>query len=102
MRYYFNLVSACETIPDRVGIELADAPAQVLEALILDALAHLRDEDGEQAKQWMGWMLEICDASRVVVLMFDLAAVDRLRLLANALGTADRFSIVHDLAANPN
>jgi|tagenome__1003787_1003787.scaffolds.fasta_scaffold17893709_1 hypothetical protein len=90
MRYYFNLVRARETISDQVGIELADAPAQFLEAIVLESLAELRKEDGEVANRWRGWKLEIRDASNNVVLVIDLDALEGLILLAIALGAPDQ------------
>jgi hypothetical protein len=97
MRYYFNLLRARETIPDQVGIELADAPAHVFEAIVLKSLAELRKEDGKVANRWRGWMLEVRDVSNEVVLIIDLNAFDGLTLLAIALGATDPLSILQDL-----
>lgn len=93
MHYYFNLVRGHETISDQVGIEFADAPADVLEAIILEALAEMRKEDRELANQLRGWMLEVRDVSSRVVLMIDLSALELLLLLAIALGAHDQLSI---------
>lgn len=97
MRYYFNLVRARETISDQVGIELADTPVHVLEAIVLEALTELRREDGELANRWAGWMLEVRDVSSGVILVIDLNAVDRLTLLAIALGAPEQLSIFQGL-----
>ncbi len=97
MRYYFNLVRAREIISDQVGIELADfdhTPAHVLEAVVLKALAELREEDSELANQCRTWMLEVRDVSSGVVLVIDLDTLDRLTLLAIALRASDQLSIL--------
>jgi hypothetical protein len=97
MRYYFNLVRARETISDQVGIGLADAPAQFLEAIVLKSLAELRKQEGKVANRWKDWMLEVRDASNNIVLMIDLGAFDGLTMLAIALGAPDLLSIFQDL-----
>jgi Domain of unknown function (DUF6894) len=100
MRYYFNLVRAREIISDQVGIELADfdhVPAHVLEAIVLKALAELREEDGELPNRYRSWMLEVRDVSNGVVHVIDLNTFDRLTLLAIALRAPDQFSIFQDL-----
>jgi hypothetical protein len=99
MRYYFNLVRAHEIISDQVGIELVDfdlAPAHVLEAIVLQALAELRKEDAELVSRWRGWMLEVHDVSSSVVLSIDLNTFERLTVLAIALGSFDQLSIFQD------
>jgi hypothetical protein len=97
MRYYFNLVRARETISDQVGIELADSPADVFEAIVLKSLAELREEDGKLANRWRGWVLEVRDVANGIVLMIDLDAFDGLTLLAIVLGAPDQLSIFRDL-----
>jgi uncharacterized protein DUF6894 len=96
MRYYFNLVRARETISDQVGIELADASAQFLEAIVLKSLAELRKREGKAENRWKGWMLEVRDAANNIVLMIDLGALDGLTMLAIALGAPDLLSILQD------
>jgi Domain of unknown function (DUF6894) len=97
MRYYFNLVRARETISDQVGIDLADAPAHVFEAIVLKSLAELRKENGAVENRWRGWLLEVRDVSNDVVLIIDLNAFDGLALLAIALGAPDQFSMFQEL-----
>jgi hypothetical protein len=96
MRYYFNLVRARETISDQVGIDLADAPAQAVEAIVLKSLAELRKENGEVANRWRGWILEVRDVSNDVVVTIDLNAFDGLTLLAIVLGAPDQLLIFQD------
>jgi hypothetical protein len=96
MRYYFNLVRARETISDQVGIELADASAQFLEAIVLKSLAELRKREGKVEYRWKGWMLEVRDASNNIVLMIDLGALDGLTMLTITLGAPDLLSILQD------
>jgi Domain of unknown function (DUF6894) len=96
MRYYFNLVRARETISDKVGIDVADAPAHVFEAIVLKSLAELRKENGEVANRWRGWMLEVRDVSNDVVLIIDLSAFDGLALLAIVLGAPDQLSVFQE------
>jgi hypothetical protein len=104
MRYYFNLVRAREIISDQVGIELVDsdhAPAHVIEAIVLKALAELRREDAELVSRWRGWILEVRDVSSSLVLSIDLNTFERLTALAIALGSPDQLSIFQNLGLGP-
>ena len=96
MRYYFNLVSAPEIISDQVGIELADFDRA--RAYLLEALAELREEDGEPADSWDGWMLEVCDVSGGVVLALNLDRIGHWPLLATAMRASDQSPTLQELA----
>jgi hypothetical protein len=96
MRYYFNLVRAPEIITDQVGIELADFDRA--RAYVLEALTELREEDGEPADNWNGWMLEVCDVSGGVILALNLDRIGRWTLLATAMRASDQSPTLQDLA----
>jgi hypothetical protein len=96
MRYYFNLVRAQERIPDRVGIEVADASAQILEAIVLKALSQSRLEDGELADEWSDWTLEVREASDGVIFTIDLDALERLTLRAIDFATSHQPSMFQE------
>jgi hypothetical protein len=70
MRYYFHLVSSMGRIPDSEGVEVASLSHAKLQAL--QAIEELRSEDDTTDEDWIGWRLEVTDASGQLMMVFDL------------------------------
>lgn len=70
MRCYFHLVSSHDVIVDETGVEVADLENAEVEAR--KAIQELRQEDDEPDDVWVGWQLNIADASGRVLLSIPL------------------------------
>jgi hypothetical protein len=71
-RYFFNLVSDHEVIPDEDGIDLS---AGILTPAVL-AMEELEKEDFFASGEWQGWRLQITDGAGRTVLIFPLGSSD--------------------------
>ncbi|MDF2809739.1 MAG: hypothetical protein K0S56_770 [Microvirga sp.] len=59
MRYFFNLASDYDAIPDEIGMELANLQLAIDGARrAIDELSH---EFPSSTRDWRGWRLEITD-----------------------------------------
>lgn len=70
MRYYFHLVSSMGNIPDSEGVEVASLSHAKTQALM--AIEELRSEEDATDDEWVGWRLEVTDASGHLMMVFDL------------------------------
>ena len=70
MRYYFHLVSNMGNIPDSEGVEVASLSHAKTQALM--AIEELRSEEDATDDDWVGWRLEVTDASGRLMMVFDL------------------------------
>jgi hypothetical protein len=64
MRYFFNLASDYDTIPDEIGMEAPDLQTAITGAL--RSIEELRDEIPASVSDWSGWLLEIADENGFV------------------------------------
>ena len=60
-RYFFNLTNGREIISDTDGIELSDINAVM--AYVFEMIDQVKSEPDTSEDDWMGWRLEIADAS---------------------------------------
>jgi hypothetical protein len=59
--YYFNLTDGHDVIPDKIGIEVSDDRAALIQAF--EAVEELRREADASLDEWEGWRLNIMDDS---------------------------------------
>jgi hypothetical protein len=59
MRYFFNLASDYDTIPDEIGMEAPDLRTAIAGAR--RSIEEFRDEIPASISEWSGWRLEITD-----------------------------------------
>jgi hypothetical protein len=71
MRCYFHLVSCHDVILDDNGVEVAGLESAEAEAR--KAIQELCQEDEEADEDWLGWQLNVADASGRVLLSIPLA-----------------------------
>jgi hypothetical protein len=76
-RYFFNLVSDREVIPDENGIDLPVTDSIMTSAVL--AMEELEKEDFFASGEWQEWRLQITDGAGRTVLTFPLgsSAVER-------------------------
>ena len=60
-RYFFNLTDGAEVIPDTDGIELTDINAVMI--YVFEIIDQVKSEPDASREDWLGWRLEIADAS---------------------------------------
>jgi hypothetical protein len=60
-KYFFDLANCDEIIPDVEGFELRDTGESLTE--IVEAIEGLRNYLGFSSSEWLGWSLEVRDAS---------------------------------------
>ena len=60
-RYFFNLTDGCEVIPDIDGIELREINAVMV--YVFEMIDQMKSEPDASRADWIGWRLEIVDAS---------------------------------------
>jgi hypothetical protein len=60
-RYYFHLTNGKALIRDEEGTEVSSMQSALIAAM--DIIEELRAEDPSEADEWLGWRLEIVDAS---------------------------------------
>jgi hypothetical protein len=60
-RYYFNLTDGDDMIRDEEGIEASSIQSAVVSAM--EAVEELRAQAPASSDEWLGWRLEIVDAS---------------------------------------
>jgi hypothetical protein len=70
MRLYFHLVSDAGAIWDLRGVEVDEVDDALGEALL--AVDEIRSEEPTATEDWLGWMLQITDASERTLLLMDL------------------------------
>jgi hypothetical protein len=60
-RYFFNLTNGREVIPDIDGIELSDINDLMI--YVFEMIDQVKSEPDASEVDWLGWRLEIADAS---------------------------------------
>ena len=60
-RYYFHLTNGEALIRDEEGTEVSSMQSALISAM--EMIEELRAEDPSAADEWLGWRLEIVDAS---------------------------------------
>ena len=60
-RYYFHLANGDALIQDEEGTEVSSMQSALISAM--EMIEELRAEDPSAADEWLGWRLEIVDAS---------------------------------------
>jgi hypothetical protein len=70
LKYFFNLVSDGEVIPDEEGINVSYLDDALMQAV--QAVEELRHEDLVSAGEWQGWWLEVTDDAGQIVLSVSL------------------------------
>ena len=73
MRIYFNLVRGTEILEDEDGFDLADLRSAHVEAV--EALRDLKRAEPSASADWIGWRLDIVDASGAVLDSINLDAI---------------------------
>ena len=60
-RYYFHLTNGEALIRDEEGTEVSSMQSALISAM--EMIEELRAEDPSAADEWLGWWLEVVDAS---------------------------------------
>ena len=60
-RYYFHLTNGEASIRDEEGTEVSSMQSALISAM--EMIEELRAEDPSAADEWLGWWLEVVDAS---------------------------------------
>jgi hypothetical protein len=61
LRYFFNLTNGREVIPDIDGIKLRDIDAVMV--YVFEIIDQVKSQPDASREDWLGWRLEIADAS---------------------------------------